>query len=64
MAGFSAASASYHPSKLDINSLAIAVGNRAQYVFCLITPCEHGGTCFVIDTATTKVISNERTIDS
>ncbi len=36
-------------------SFAIALGNRSQFVFCLTNPCENGGTCFVTNTATTKV---------
>ena len=30
-------------------------GNHTQFVFCLTNPCENGGTCFVTNTATTKV---------
>ena len=37
------------------NSLSVASGNRSQFVFCLTNPCENGGTCFVTNTATTKV---------
>lgn len=37
------------------NSLTIATGNHSQFVFCLTNPCENGGTCFVTNTATTKV---------
>ena len=36
-------------------SFSVAVGNRSQFVFCLTNPCENGGTCFVTNTATTKV---------
>ena len=36
-------------------SLTVATGNRSQFVFCLTNPCENGGTCFVTNTATTKV---------
>lgn len=39
------------------NSLSIAAGNHSQFVFCLTNPCENGGTCFVTNTATTKVRS-------
>ncbi len=31
------------------------MGNHGQFVFCLTNPCENGGTCFVTNTATTKV---------
>lgn len=41
-------------------NLAIATGNRSQFVFCLTNPCENGGTCFVTNTATTKVRHWER----
>ena len=34
--------------------------NHSQFVFCLTNPCENGGTCFVTNTATTKVSSEER----
>jgi hypothetical protein len=37
------------------NSLSVVTGNRSQFVFCLTNPCENGGTCFVTNTATTKV---------
>jgi hypothetical protein len=37
------------------DSLTVATGNRSQFVFCLTNPCENGGTCFVTNTATTKV---------
>ena len=37
------------------NSFSVATGNRSQFVFCLTNPCENGGTCFVTNTATTKV---------
>jgi len=37
------------------DSLNLATGNRSQFVFCLTNPCENGGTCFVTNTATTKV---------
>ena len=40
------------------NSLTIATGNHSQFVFCLTNPCENGGTCFVTNTATTKVSRN------
>lgn len=36
-------------------SFAIAMGNRSHFVFCLTNPCENGGTCFVTNSATTKV---------
>jgi len=36
-------------------SLTVTTGNRSQFVFCLTNPCENGGTCFVTNTATTKV---------
>jgi len=37
-------------------SFALAMGNNhGQFVFCLTNPCENGGTCFVTNTATTKV---------
>ena len=42
------------------NSLTVATGNHSQFVFCLTNPCENGGTCFVTNTATTKVRSNGR----
>lgn len=38
------------------NSFAIAMGNGAHFVFCLTNPCENDGSCFVTNTATTKVI--------
>ena len=41
-------------------SFAIAMGNRSQFVFCLANPCENGGTCFVTNTATTKVRKQSR----
>ncbi len=31
------------------------MGNRSQFVFCLTNPCENGGTCFITNSATTKV---------
>lgn len=37
------------------SSLSLATGGHSQYVFCLTNPCENGGTCFVTNTATTKV---------
>lgn len=37
------------------SSVSVASGNRSQFVFCLTNPCENGGTCFVTNTATTKV---------
>jgi hypothetical protein len=37
------------------DSLTVAAGNHSQFVFCLTNPCENGGTCFVTNTATTKV---------
>jgi len=37
------------------DSLTVATGNHSQFVFCLTNPCENGGTCFVTNTATTKV---------
>ncbi len=37
------------------DSLPVATSNRSQFVFCLTNPCENGGTCFVTNTATTKV---------
>jgi hypothetical protein len=43
------------------NSLTIATGNHSQFVFCLTNPCENGGTCFVTNTATTKVRRNLKT---
>lgn len=39
------------------DSWSVATGNRSQFVFCLTNPCENGGTCFVTNTATTKVRS-------
>jgi hypothetical protein len=38
------------------DSFTIASTNRSQFVFCLTNPCENGGTCFVTNTATTKVL--------
>ncbi len=40
------------------NSLTVVTGNHSQFVFCLTNPCENGGTCFVTNTATTKVRRN------
>jgi hypothetical protein len=37
------------------DGFTVATGNRSQFVFCLTNPCENGGTCFVTNTATTKV---------
>lgn len=37
------------------DSVAVPGGNHSQFVFCLTNPCENGGTCFVTNTATTKV---------
>lgn len=42
------------------NTLTIATGNHSQFVFCLTNPCENGGTCFVTNTATTKVSLKRR----
>jgi hypothetical protein len=36
-------------------TFALGMGNHGQFVFCLTNPCENGGTCFVTNTATTKV---------
>ena len=46
-------SASIHQQRAI--SFAIAMGNRSQFVFCLTNPCENGGSCFITNTATTKV---------
>lgn len=46
-------SASIHQQRAI--GFAIAMGNRSQFVFCLTNPCENGGTCFITNTATTKV---------
>lgn len=49
-------------SKLSLNTqeravrLAIAMGNKSQFVFCLTNPCENGGSCFITNSATTKGI--------
>lgn len=45
-------------------SFAIAMGNRSQFVFCLTNPCENGGSCFVTNTATTKVRRNKLSLHS
>ncbi len=42
------------------SSLTVATGNHSQFVFCLTNPCENGGTCFVTNTATTKVRLEEQ----
>ena len=55
IAGLGSSSASSHASNHRSNSIAIAVGNRSQFVFCLTNPCENDGTCFVTNAATTKV---------
>lgn len=46
-----------HPPRVNplADSVAVATGNHSQFVFCLTNPCENGGTCFVTNTATTKV---------
>jgi hypothetical protein len=44
-----------NPSHQRAITFAIALGNRSQFVFCLTNPCENGGTCFVTNSATTKV---------
>jgi hypothetical protein len=49
---------SSNPTNQRAISFAIALGNRSQFVFCLTNPCENGGTCFVTNTATTKVKKN------
>jgi hypothetical protein len=55
IAGLGSASANNHATNQRANSVAVAMGNRSQFVFCLTNPCENGGTCFVTNTATTKV---------
>ena len=55
IAGLGSASANNHPSHLRGTKYAITLGNRSKFVFCLTNPCENGGTCFVTNTATTKV---------
>lgn len=41
-------------------SFAIAMGNRSHFVFCLTNPCENDGTCFITNSATTKVETRKR----
>lgn len=55
IARLGSASANVHPSRVRADTHAIALGTRSQFVFCLTNPCENGGSCFVTNTATTKV---------
>lgn len=52
----SASAASQHGFNQRTNSIVIAMGDAAKFVFCLTNPCENGGSCFITNTATTKVI--------
>jgi hypothetical protein len=55
IAGLGSSSANNHATNQRANNFVVAMGNRSQFVFCLTNPCENGGSCFVTNTATTKV---------
>ena len=53
--GLGSSSAYYHPPDQRSHSFVLLMGDHSKFVFCLANPCENGGTCFVTNTATTKV---------